>query len=471
MTFKVICRKNIVYRDSTSPLCLLFFQGKRKKSIGLGVSVAPAHWDAEAQKVTDDCPDRDNIQFQITAKIKEYEKRIQRLEIMELPVTFENLFEQNGKRVNCTVGDYLKQIIERLEALGKYASASKHRVLCSHLSRFRSLNIRFDEIDHTFLRDFELFLRKNDNASNSIATKFAIFKAAYNKAFADGIFIQKVNPFAKYKVGSLWTRTRKRAITKGDIQKLMALEIEPSHKTEYTLFAKDIFLFSYFTAGINFTDMATLRYGDIVDGRIYYSRHKTQKLLSFHLVPNALQIIQKYSKRGHAKEDYIFPILNRNVHRTPQQIFNRTHKVLAKINRELKVLGKLIGLEVPLTTYVARHTYATVLKRSGVSVALISESLGHSDLSTPQIYLESFENSYIAADRPLRLYKSVGRRPCWYRSAFLRILYAGNSADVGLECVCSTSVASIHVPQASVEAYKSADGWSSYAAQIVGYDF
>lgn len=355
MTFKVICRKNIVYRDSTSPLCLLFFQGKRKKSIGLGISVAPAHWDAEAQKVTDDCPDRDNIQFQITAKIKEYEKRIQRLEIMELPVTFENLFGQNGKRVNCTVGDYLKQIIERLEALGKYASASKHRVLCSHLSRFRSLNIRFDEIDHTFLRDFELFLRKNGNASNSIATKIAIFKAAYNKALADGIFIQKVNPFAKYKVGSLWTRTRKRAITKGDIQKLMALEIEPSHKTEYTLFAKDIFLFSYFTAGINFTDMATLRYGDIVDGRIYYSRHKTQKLLSFQLVPNALQIIQKYSKRCHAKDDYIFPILNRNVHRTPQQIFNRTHKVLAKINRELKVLGKLIGLEVPLTTYLAKH--------------------------------------------------------------------------------------------------------------------
>ena len=170
MTFKVICRKSTIYKNYTSPLYLLFFQGKRKKYIGLGVSVAPAHWDAEAQKVTDDCPDRDNIQFQITAKIKEYEKRIQRLEIMEIPVTFENLFGQNGKRINCTVGDYLKQIIERLEALGKYASASKHRVLCSHLAQFRSLNIRFDEIDLTFLRDFELFLRKNGNASNSIAT-------------------------------------------------------------------------------------------------------------------------------------------------------------------------------------------------------------------------------------------------------------------------------------------------------------
>ena len=240
-------------------MCLLFFQGKRKKAVGLGVSVALKHWDAEAQKVTDDCPDRDNIQFQITAKIKEYEKKIQRLEVMDIPVTFENLFEQNSKRLNCSVGEYLKQTIERLETLGKYGSASKHRSLLSRLSEFRSLNTRFDEIDLAFLRDFELFLRKEGNVNNSIATKFAIFKAAYNKALAEGLFLQKINPFAKYKVGSLWTRTRKRAITKEDIQKLVALEIAPNYRTNYAEFARDIFLFSYYTAGINFTDMATLQ--------------------------------------------------------------------------------------------------------------------------------------------------------------------------------------------------------------------
>ena len=211
------------------------------------------------------------------------------------------------------------------------------------------------------------------------------------------MFLQKINPFAKYKVGSLWTRTRKRAITKEDIQKLVALEIAPNYRTDYAEFARDIFLFSYYTAGINFTDIATLRYCDIVDGRIYYSRHKTQKLLSFQLVPNAMRIIEKYSKANHAQEDYIFPILDRTEHKTAQQIFNRTHKVLRKVNRELKTLGEQIGLEMPLTTYVARHTFATVLKRSGVNIAIISESLGHSDLSTTQIYLDSFENSQIDA--------------------------------------------------------------------------
>ena len=355
MTFKAIIRKDVIYKNNTSPLCIQFLHDGRKKTIGLGVSVALKHWDAEAQKVTDDCPDRDNIQFQITAKVKEYEKKIQRLEIMDIPVTFENLFEQNSKRLNCSVGEYLKQTIERLETLGKYGSASKHRSLLSRLSEFRSLNTRFDEIDLAFLRDFELFLRKEGNVNNSIATKFAIFKAAYNKALAEGLFLQKINPFAKYKVGSLWTRTRKRAITKEDIQKLVALEIAPNYRTDYAEFARDIFLFSYYTAGINFTDIATLRYCDIVDGRIYYSRHKTQKLLSFQLVPNAMRIIEKYSKANHAQEDYIFPILDRTEHKTAQQIFNRTHKVLRKVNRELKTLGEQIGLEMPLTTYVAKH--------------------------------------------------------------------------------------------------------------------
>ena len=193
-------------------------------------------------------------------------------------------------------------------------------------------------------------------------------------------------------MGCLWAKTRKRAIDNDDIQRLIDLEIADGHTTEYRRLAKDLFLFSYFMAGMNFGDIARLRYKDIVKGRVNYSRHKTQKLLSFQLVPMALQILEKYSTAGYGE---VFPILNRREHTTPQQIFNRLHKVLRKVNRELKTLGEQIGLEMPLTTYSARHTYATVLKRLGVNIAIISESLGHSDLSTTQIYLDSFENSQI----------------------------------------------------------------------------
>lgn len=397
MTFKAILRKDVIYKNNTSPLCIQFLHDGRKKTIGLGISVACAYWNAEAQKVTDDCPDRDNIQFQITAKIKEYSKKIQRLEALDIPVNFETLFDAKPARsVRITIEDGFKTEIERFESLGKINSATKHKYALQVLDGYKPTTMALEAIDLDYLKGLELYLRQRGNKDNSIATRFAIFKAIYNKAVKEGKVMVKQNPFTLFQVGSLWAKTRKRAIDKDDIQRLIDLEIADGHTTEYRRLAKDLFLFSYFTAGMNFGDIARLRYKDIVKGRVNYSRHKTQKLLSFQLVPMALQILEKYGAAGHG-EDYIFPILNRHEHTTPQQIFNRLHKVLRKVNRELKVLGEMIGLEMPLTTYVARHTYATVLKRSGVSVALISESLGHSDLSTTQIYLDSFENSQIDA--------------------------------------------------------------------------
>ena len=398
MTFKAIIRKDVIYKNNTSPLCIQFLHDGRKKTIGLGISVALKHWDAEAQKVTEDCPDRDNIQFQITAKIKEYNKKIQRLEALDIPVNFDTLFDAKPARsVGITIEDGFKAEIERLESLGKINSATKHKYALQVLDGYKPTTMALEAIDLDYLKGLELHLRQRGNKDNSIATRFAIFKAIYNKAVKEGKVTVKQNPFTLFQVGSLWAKTRKRAIDKDDIQRLIDLEIAEGHTTEYRRLARDLFLFSYFTAGMNFGDIARLRYKDIIKERVYYSRHKTQKLLSFQLVPNAMQIIEKYSKANHAQEDYIFPILDRSEHKTAQQIFNRLHKVLRKVNRELKTLGEQIGLEMPLTTYVARHTFATVLKRSGVSVALISESLGHSDLSTTQIYLDSFENSQIDA--------------------------------------------------------------------------
>ena len=390
-----ILRKDRMSKTGSAPIHIRVTHNRKSRFIATGVTIPIDSWDAEKQRVKSNLPESQELQLQIDNKVSELYRRIRKLEALELEVSLDNLLETNGRKVNCTIGECLDSTITRLEGLGKYGSASKHRSLRSRLLQYRSLNIRMNEIDLTFLRDFELFLRKIGNTNNSIATKFAIFKAAYNKALSEGIFIQKSNPFSKYKVGSLWTKTRKRAITKEYVQRLAELEIERENRFSYRDFARDIFLFSYYTAGINFTDIASLRYCDIINGRISYSRNKTQKLLSFRLMPTAMAIIEKYSRSEHSSDDYVFPILDKRVHITPQQIFNRTHKVLRKVNRELKVLGEMIGLQIPLTTYVARHTYATVLKRSGVNIAIISESLGHSDLSTTQIYLDSFENSQI----------------------------------------------------------------------------
>ena len=375
---------------------LRFIHERTSKQLSLGVSVEPCYWDKEVEMLTADCPKRVTLQSQIDSALAGYRKKIQRLEALDMKVDFDNLFDLTSKCTPQLVDSFFERQIAAMKQAGKINTAIKYTATRTSLVKFHPAKLRFEDITPNLLVDFETFLRGEGNQSNSIATKFSVLKAVYNKAVADKIFLCKENPFVLYKLGKHWTQTRKRAVHKEDIQRLIQAEL-PITRSPYTEFARDIFLFSYFSAGINFKDIATLRYNDMEEDRIFYRRHKTGKAMTCRLHPQAKAIIARYAYSEAMQEDYIFPILDCHIHRTEQQIHNRVHKVLIHINRELKEWSKRLGLVTNLTTYVARHTYATVLKRSGVSVALISESLGHSDLSTTQIYLDSFENSQIDA--------------------------------------------------------------------------
>lgn len=157
--------------------------------------------------------------------------------------------------------------------------------------------------------------------------------------------------------------------------------------------AIDLFTFSYLMAGINFTDMARIRHEDIMDERLVYRRKKTKKLIQVPVHPKAMEIIDKYKSPSNP---YIFPILS-TFHKTEQQKLNRIHKVIGKVNKHLKNFGIELELDKKLTTYVARHSFSTTLKRAGVSTSIISEALGHSSEKVTQIYLDSFENSQMDA--------------------------------------------------------------------------
>ena len=176
-----------------------------------------------------------------------------------------------------------RRTIAQLESVGKIGWTSKHKVTFSLLQQFRSTNIRFDEITVGYLRDFELFLMKKGNKSNSIATKFSVLKAVYNKALAEGIFTTPHSPFLQFKIGRLWTATRKRAIRKEDVQRLMQAEI-PADGSAYLDFARDIFLFSYLSAGINFKDKDGIQIMKDYMASGSFARGKEEKAASASMV-------------------------------------------------------------------------------------------------------------------------------------------------------------------------------------------
>ena len=357
-------------------------------------------WDDSEQHIVSTYPDSDALQMQITAKRLEIEKKIQRLEALDADVNFDTLFGQKSRYINCTISEYFQQLIDYLKGIGKVGTAGKYETCKSLLEQCGLGKKRFEQVDLQFLQDFEAYMTRKGNSSNSLATSFSVLRAVYNKAVKQKVFAETDNPFKQYNIGRFWKPTRKRAITKEDVQKIQSLELPESTEPYSLSFARDIFLFSYCVAGINFKDIATLRYSDIQNGRIYYQRHKTGKELNSPILPQTRNILERYSKSDASPDDYIFPILDRHIHKSEQQICNRVHKVIGHVvighvNSNLKRIAEMAGLHVNLTTYVARHTFATVLKRSGVNIAIISESLGHSDLETTQIYLDSFENFQI----------------------------------------------------------------------------
>ena len=395
ISIKIVQRKDKTSKSNAAPIHIRFTLKGKVRYLATGIVLPIDAWDDSEQHIVSTYPDSEVLQMQITAKRLEIEKKIQRLEALDTEVNFDTLFGQKSRYLNCTVSEYFQQQIDYLKNIGKVGSAVKY-TSCKHLLEQCGLGKkRFDQIDLQYLQDFEAFLIHKGNTSNSIATKFSVLRAVYNKAVRHKVFAETENPFKQYNVGRFWKPTRKRAITKEDVQRIQSLELPASTEVYSTAFARDIFLFSYCVAGINFKDIATLRYVDIQNGRIYYQRHKTGKELNSPILPQTREILGRYSKSDANPEDYIFPILDRHIHKSEQQICNRVHKVIGHVNANLKRIAEMAGLKVNLTTYVARHTFATVLKRSGVNIAIISESLGHSDLETTQIYLDSFENSQI----------------------------------------------------------------------------
>lgn len=328
ISIKIVQRKDKTSKSNAAPIHIRFTLKGKVRYLATGIVLPLDAWDDSEQHIVSTYPDSDALQMRITAKRLEIEKKIQRLEALDTEVNFDTLFGQKSRYLNCTVSEYFQQQIVYLKGIGKVGSAVKY-TSCKHLLEQCGLGRkRFEQVDIQYLQDFEAFLIHKGNTSNSIATKFSVLRAVYNKAIRHKVFAETENPFKQYNVGRFWKPTRKRAITKEDVQRIQSLELPASTEVYSTAFARDIFLFSYCVAGINFKDIATLRYVDIQNGRIYYQRHKTGKELNSPILPQTREILGRYSKSDANPEDYIFPILDRHIHKSEQQICNRVHKVI-----------------------------------------------------------------------------------------------------------------------------------------------
>ena len=391
-TITVVCYKSKTLKNGESPIMLRVCKDKKKKYQSLGISVNPKHWNFKKNEPKPKCPNFEQIQKIILDKKLEVQKKMLEIRADQKEYTATTLLIKE-KHQSFTINEFYQEIIAQCETENKCGNRLVYLNSYNSLMNFTKnrLDIPFNIIDVPWLERYEAWLRSRGNKENTISLQFRTLRSAYNKAIKEKCAQKSAYPFEEFKVSKFDTSTKKRAIAKTDILKFMD-DTEPVGQKRYVQLSKDIFMFSYLCGGINFTDIANLTKANIVNGRLEYIRQKTHKLIKIGIPDEAMRIIKKYEAEN---TGYLFPILNNKVHKTALQKQNRIHKMRGKVNYNLKVLGKRLGIEISVTTYVARHSFASVLKKSGVNIAIISEALGHSDLATTQIYLDNFDNEQV----------------------------------------------------------------------------
>lgn len=389
ITIDVICYTSKALKNNEYPLMLRLTKERQRKYKSIGVSTKLEDWDFNKNQPKPNTPNRDLILELSANLVSQYRKLVLEFKAENKDYTLSTLLERVDKPIkNIPVGDYFLKHISSLKTQRRSGYAASIQQVYNSLIKYNQhLNIYFSDIDIAWLRNYELWLREEGLKDNTIGIRFRTLRVIYNLALDEGIVKAEYYPFKKFKVSKLHQKTAKRALQKKDIQKIISYST--SSKNSYRELAIDLFTYSYVMGGINFVDMAYLTKDNIYNNQLVYSRRKTKKLIKLPIHNQANRMHEKYNG-----SKYIFPILSDN-HKTEQQRINRVHKVITKINRELKAIGEELNLPIKLTSYVARHSFATVLKRSGVSTSIISESLGHSNEKVTQIYLDSFENSQI----------------------------------------------------------------------------
>jgi len=299
------------------------------------------------------------------------------------------------KEVNTDHGRILHMFLYYVDKLlqeHRIGTAVSYQTTYYNLVKFRG-NVRFTEITVSFLHQYETWMLAQDYSRTTVGIYVRQLRTLFNEAIELGIIKrEKCYPFGRRKYQPPTSRNIKKSLTLDDVAKIYYYQ--PQCKQEQ--WAKDFWLFSYLANGINTKDMALLKWRNIDGEYLVYERAKTEKSnrsdpkpIAVFLSEDLLQIIDRWGNGDKSPGNYIFPVLSSGI--TPMRQYELIELFIASINDWMRKIRKKLGIEKNVTTYVARHTFSTVMKRSGASTEFIQEALGHTNIKTTESYLDSFE--------------------------------------------------------------------------------
>jgi integrase len=388
---KVVLNDKRPNENNLYPILIRVTHNRNNTTITTGIRIKADDWDKNSAQIK-----RSNPNFQLlNKKLSELYLKVQK-QVLQLEdrneFSFDNLKESliDKPKViqpSLTFNEYANQLINELLEVKRTGNAIVYKTAVNRLANYcGNSKLKFTEVNFTLLDSFSRKLTMDGVKPNTIGNYFRSIRAIYNKAIKAKLVDRAYYPFAEISIKT--ARTPKRAITIDDLIKLKQLPLKPYSKEWH---ARNYFFLSFAFIGISFTDMIYLKPENISKGRLTYKRRKTHKEYNIKVTGLAQRILTYYCHTG----KYLLPVLSAKVEEDSleskkiiQQFIKTTNKWLSRIGKDCQIDN--------LTTYVARHTWATTAKRLGYSIELIAEAMGHEHGNKiTNIYLDSFDQSLI----------------------------------------------------------------------------
>jgi integrase len=394
ITTAVILDKRIQKSDDTYAVKLRVTQSREQKYYPLGKHLSTDDW-----KLLQEENPKDKELKRLKLLFAEIEKKatmlIDEMETFSFQ-EFEKKFNQKPKSTS-DVLDAINSKKESLKAEGRLNSAdsykSTHKSFAEFIETKNRKKLKYSDITTEWLDEYEAWMKAKHSSITTTGIYIRNLRTIFNQAIEGGIVQREFYPFGKRKYQIPAGKNIKKALTIEEIKKIF--DYIPLNEAERK--ARDLWLFSYLCNGVNVSDIAKLQYKNLTKKHISFIRSKTekstktsQKQITIIRIPEIDEIIDRWGVKPIESERFIFDLISAGD--TPEQQLAKIKQATKTINKYIKRIGNSLVLGHNLTTYTARHSFATVLKRSGAPIEFISESLGHKDLKTTENYLDSFED-------------------------------------------------------------------------------
>lgn len=374
-TLKVLLR-DYVDKDGMQQIAIRVEHAGRQRLIPVGHKIPAKHW--QKGKVIKH-PHQAIINSAIASKEAEIKRYFADCEIHKKTIYLDLIGTGNA---SYSFAEYLDYRAAQYKAAGKIVMDRKVRRFALEIREAFGVEVYFDDVNPDWLRRLEQYHIDNGNVENTRHKKFKFLGEFFGHAIDEGK-ASAPNPFKKYKI--VTKPVKKEKLTSQHIAAIEALKLKPGAINN----ARNIFLFSYYAKGQRFEVCVTLKGHQIADGRIHFRTNKGSEYLSVKIHSRLQGILDQYPQ-----EEFVFPYI-KEIPDDPESYLNMISSANASVNRDLKTVGRLAKISLPLTMHLARHSFAFHLKKTSDNINVISDALGHSDQRITQAYLKALEDDFL----------------------------------------------------------------------------